>query len=152
LAALGDALFWGALRPFLVVWSIAVFVVLRGLGVEPAWPWALGIFLIPYNLAAMGMRWVALGEGYEHGEKLPAALAAMPFKTLSRWLRLAGTLVALALLLASFFDPAGLEPLPSVALAALCAGFMRLHIASREFYLAALAFGVVAAAAGLRLY
>jgi mannose/fructose/N-acetylgalactosamine-specific phosphotransferase system component IID len=152
LAALGDALFWGALRPFLVVLAVSIFALLSRLGVKPAWPWAVAAFLVPYNAAALWVRWSALGQGYELGERLPAALARLPFKSTARALRLAGTGLGLALLAATFFDPAGLGPVPAVGLAAVCAGLLRLKAEARGVYLGTLAFGVAAAAAGLRLY
>jgi PTS system mannose-specific IID component len=151
LAALGDSLFWGALRPFLVVLSVTLFIVLRQYNIDPAWPWALAAFLVPYNAAALWVRWSALGHGYEQGEKLPVALASMPFKAVARALRLAGTVLALALLMATFFDPNGLGPVPTVGLAAVCAGFMRFRIAAREVYVAVLTFGIASAAVGLNL-
>ncbi len=58
LAALGDSLFWGSLRPMFII---------IGLGISMHTPW-LGIayILVSFNLFSIWTRWVLLGKGFDN--------------------------------------------------------------------------------------
>jgi mannose/fructose/N-acetylgalactosamine-specific phosphotransferase system component IID len=95
LAGMGDALFWGALRPMCAGLAVAGALVLWN---RPVWAavWAFGIYLAVHNALALALRWRFLRLGYEWRDQLASRLKAVPTQKFIRALRLAGLLLVLA--------------------------------------------------------
>lgn len=80
--AIGDAFFWGSLRPFAS--SIGVLsAVLWGM-------WGPVVFLIVYNAVHLWMRWHGLKKGYELGTGVVDYIKALELPGWSERLKLAG--------------------------------------------------------------
>lgn len=146
LAALGDAFFWGALRPFLAALAVAAYLLLERAGVASAWLWAAGLYLAAHNAAALTLRWWGLGEGYDQGARLAAGLQRLRLKSATKIVRGAGLALGSLLLLAALFDPRGLRPAWTGLLCLIFAGLLRFGAGVRSVYT-----GVLAAAAGAAL-
>ena len=95
LAGVGDALFWGALRPLCAGLAAAGALFLWD---RPVWAalWAAGVYLAAHNALALALRWRLLRLGYEWRDQLASHLKAWPAQKLIRALRLAGLLLVLA--------------------------------------------------------
>jgi len=96
LAGIGDALFWGALRPFCAALSLALTLLAWRLDFLLALLGLPGLYLAAYSLPAFFVRCRGLGWGYSWGDQIAARLAAFPWQVWIRRLRLAGFLLALA--------------------------------------------------------
>jgi mannose/fructose/N-acetylgalactosamine-specific phosphotransferase system component IID len=96
LAGVGDALFWGALRPMCAGLAIAGVLALRD---RPWWAavWAAGIYLVVHNALALVLRWRFLRLGYEWGDQLAARLKEWRVQRLIRALRWAGLALVLTI-------------------------------------------------------
>lgn len=96
-AAIGDAFFWGSLRPFAAI--VAVAAALGGMG------WASFAFLILYEPAHLWIRTKGFSEGYRLAQEGFRYIQMLNLPTLNpriRWL----SVVCLALLLASWTETA----------------------------------------------
>ena len=95
LAGMGDALFWGALRPLCAGLAAAGALVLWN---RPVWAavWAVGASLVVYNALALALRWRFLRLGYEWRDQIAARLKEWPVQRVIRALRLAGQILVLA--------------------------------------------------------
>lgn len=92
LAGLGDAFFWGTLRPCCA--ALALCAALAG----PLHTGALRgatAYLAAYNLFSLGLRWNGLRLGYEWKDKLAVKLKELPLQDALRSLRLTGGVLAL---------------------------------------------------------
>ncbi|MBI4056942.1 MAG: PTS system mannose/fructose/sorbose family transporter subunit IID [Elusimicrobia bacterium] len=91
LAGIGDALFWGTLRPFsagllLCVWGLA-WRTEGKVATIPAEGWVLagiGVYLVAYNAFGLWVRWKGLSWGYQWGESIGTELLRIPWQ---RWIR-----------------------------------------------------------------
>lgn len=61
-AAMGDSLFWGTVRPLAA--AIAVWVAFAGSF------WSIAVFLLLYNVPAVGLRFYGFMQGYRRGYKI----------------------------------------------------------------------------------
>jgi len=124
-AALGDPLFWGALRPL-----AAVSGVLLGVVGGAAAPWGL---LGLYNLPSGWIRWRGFQEGYRRGRwafEFFQTLNLTRWTTLIRWIGLAALALLGAVLVKHFLPREGLFSAPvayAPALAALMAVSWLIH-------------------------
>jgi mannose/fructose/N-acetylgalactosamine-specific phosphotransferase system component IID len=79
LGAVGDNLFWFAIRPFSLLIGISALFVLKSTGYEAA---ALaGTFLI-YNIPHISLRYKGILEGYKYGEEIYKCFTKERFDTL----------------------------------------------------------------------
>ena len=112
LAALGDALFWGTLRPFCAALALAALVAAVETGSRAPWAWLVGSYLAAFNAAALAARWKGIELGHAWGERFPSEIQALPLKPLSRALKIVGlalaSFAALAFLLRSGSQAAGI--------------------------------------------
>lgn len=110
LAALGDSLFWGALRPFLGTFAAAL--ALAG------WWGASLCFLVLYNLPHLLFRWGGLLWGYRQGAAAINYLNQLDFQGFITRLRRLMPIGA-ALVLALILNPARQSPHANLLLIAL---------------------------------
>lgn len=96
LAAIGDVLFWGTLRPIAAALGVLIGLGLTWAGMAPeaAWPAGVAGLLLIFNLPALTARWAGLGIGYRGGAGLALELARLPWQRWIRRLRLAGAALA----------------------------------------------------------
>jgi len=151
LAGIGDAVFWGALKPGCAALAILAALVLWTLRVPHAVPLALAVYLATYNIPALWVRWEGLGMGYEEGDA-GVAMELKRFRWQERLRRLRWTglgmtaaLVAAGLLVSPWGDQG-----PLVHLGAFAAGLCvrPLGYPSPRLYAVVVAGGVLAALAG----
>ncbi len=95
LAGIGDALFWGALRPFAAIFGLSLGALIFTVstsepGVEKAAVAGASAFLAAFTVPALAMRWLGIGLGYGWGDKLPEGLAKFPWQRVIRGVRLFG--------------------------------------------------------------
>ncbi len=152
LAGIGDALFWGSLRPFCAALALlAAFAAAPALGAAGAVGALVFVYLAAYDIPALGWRWKSLDLGYEWKDGLAVRLKEIPWQSLIKRLRYAGA--ALALAAAAIAIAAGAGPIgraPSALAAALYLLALRARAATAErLYAATCAAGMLAAAAGL---
>ncbi len=151
LAGIGDALFWGALRPACAAAASLTGLVLWRFGARAA-PFAMAaVYLLFFNAATAATRCRGLRLGLEWGEDIAARMKALPWQGWIRKTRRAGGMLAGALLAAALlWAPARLR-LEGMA------GFLAYTIAARvtgaaaspaRFYAACCALGGLAALAG----
>ncbi|MCX5796885.1 MAG: PTS system mannose/fructose/sorbose family transporter subunit IID [Elusimicrobia bacterium] len=95
LAGVGDALFWGALRPLCAGLAAAVALALWD---RPPWAaaWAVVAYLLVHNALALTMRWGLLRLGYDWRDQIAARLKGWPVQRVIRILRAAGLVLVLA--------------------------------------------------------
>lgn len=117
LAALGDALFWGTMRPFCAALALAILVAAVEAGARAPWAWAVGVYLAVYNGLSLWIRWKGIGLGYSWGDAFPAELQRLAPQRLARGLKTVG------LGLAAFAAIAFLSRSSRVALGAGFFGF-----------------------------
>lgn len=91
LGGLGDAFFWGALRPFAA--ALAVATLAWAPAAAPLWSSAAYIFV--FGLPAALARWKGLERGYALGEGVGAALKELPLAAWQGALRWAAAILAL---------------------------------------------------------
>jgi PTS system mannose-specific IID component len=111
LAAIGDGVFWGVLRPVCLAIAIAAWGLFWTLGMPH--PLLVGclIYLTLFNLPALWARWEGLRLGHSWGERMPQELARLRWRRATRLLRWAGLAAAAAVtvcvLLVPPFGPPG---------------------------------------------
>jgi len=147
LAGLGDALFWGTLRPFCAALALAGALVL--------WPrspwaaaWAAGAYLLAYNGPAVTLRWRFLRLGYEWKDQIAVRFQEWPGRRLIKGLRVGGLALALAasvLMLRTV--PERQRMLGALALAA-AVGLQMTRVSAYRLYTAAGLTGLAASLAG----
>lgn len=146
LAGIGDAFFWGALRPFCAALALAVTLA--------AWPSrgavlsGVLVYLAAFNIFSLSLRWTGLRLGYDWNENIAVRLKAMPAQEALRRLRLFGGVLALAA--CAFASRLAASNSRSILMGAL-AVFLALKIrnfGSLELYGGACAAGAIGAAAG----
>lgn len=147
LAGVGDALFWGALRPFCAVLAAAGALLLWD---RPVWAaaWAAGAYLAAHNGLALPLRWSFLRRGYEWKADLAGRLKSWPAQKVIRGLRLAALLLLLAagvLLLRAVARPQAAVGLLAVAAAWL---LREARVSPYRLYAAAVLAGGAASWAG----
>jgi PTS system mannose-specific IID component len=147
LAGVGDALFWGALRPLCAALAAVGALFLWD---RPIWAavWAAGVYLAVHNGLALPLRWRFLRRGYEWGEGLAGQLKSWPVQKQIRALRLAGLLLLLAaaaLLLNAVSRPQAVVGLLAVAAAWL---LREARVSPYWLYTAAVLAGGAASLAG----
>lgn len=99
LAGLGDAFFWGALRPACaaLAGALALALVCAGLPVSCAAFVAAGGYAAAFNTPALWVRWKGLSLGYEMGEAVVVELQRWDWQAKLFVLRKSGFLIALGL-------------------------------------------------------
>ena len=148
LAGLGDALFWGALRPFCAALALAGALLLLRRGPAAAAFWAAAAYLVAYNIPVLSLRWRFLRQGYEWKDEIGVRLKEFAGQRLIRLLRRGGLVLAIvsAGLMLRAVPPAvrlpGLLALTAAA-ASKCAG-----LSGYRLYAGAAAAGFCAALAG----
>jgi mannose/fructose/N-acetylgalactosamine-specific phosphotransferase system component IID len=147
LAGVGDALFWGALRPLCAGLAAAGALALWN---RPVWAavWAAGVYLAVHNALALALRWRLLRLGYEWRDQLASRLKAVPAQKFIRALRLAGLLLVLAAaaaLLRAASPAQGVIGLLAVVAALL---LRAAHVSSYRLYAAAVLAGAAASLLG----
>jgi len=152
LAGLGDAFFWGALRPTADAAALCAGLLLGGRG---AWTaaavTAAGVYVLVYNAPALWVRWRGLSLGYEWGEQLPARLKDFSAQAWVRRVRAAGA--ALTALAVAELALASEPRVRGVGLAAFAMGLVAYKLApdrvsAVRLYYAGCAGGACAGAAG----
>lgn len=147
LAGIGDALFWGALRPACVALAIFTWLVLWSEGVEHPAGWAAGLFLAAYNGPALWLRWRGLALGYGLGEGLAVELKRFRWQSRMRAVRWLGLLLAVLLTAAALVVPpwARVASWWNVALVAAAVAVARLGWSTPRVYAASVALCIAAA-------
>jgi len=149
LAGIGDAFFWGALRPFCAALALCLALSLRHLHPAAAVLWAAGAYLIVHNTAALTLRWRGLRLGYEWKGAIAARLKELPAQAAIRRVRFAAFALAVgatAIMAAAFSPSAATRGL--LALAAFAGlRLLPLRMTTHGIYAATCALGVVIAAA-----
>jgi len=95
LAALGDSLFWGALRPACAAVSLLSALLAWPLGMKWAWCAAAAAYLTCYNAPAIWLRCRGVSLGRAWGEELPLKIQAWNLSAKMRRIRRAGLFAAL---------------------------------------------------------
>jgi PTS system mannose-specific IID component len=150
LAGLGDAFFWGALRPAAAAAAVCAALLLAGLG-RPLAAAAAGaaVYLAVYNVPALWVRWRGLALGYEWGETLPARLKEYSAQAWISRARAGGAVLAVAALglLCAAAEPEERVPGLAACAAALAAyRFLPVRVSGMRLYAASCAFGLLLAA------
>jgi PTS system mannose-specific IID component len=128
LGALGDSFFWGALRPFASVLSVAVLV-------TGGW-WAPLLFFALYNSWHVGLRLWLLFLGYASGGDAVALMARVRFTKIARRLKvvsliLLGSIPGMMLLWRPEFKPVWSVPIPVSITAGLSFMIVSVSVARR---------------------
>lgn len=142
LAGVGDALFWGALRPACAAAALVVGMITR----SPLA--AVAVYLTAYNLPALWLRWRGLRLGYEWKGDIAARLKDYPFQRWIRVLKFSATALLVALLgLLSLATPTGPLRIVGLSCAVLFAVVQAYRPATTavSFYAAACVLGMVLA-------
>lgn len=151
LAGLGDALFWGTLRPACAALAWATGTVLTPrVGLDAAAGAAAATYLFSYNLPVFVARWKGLELGYRWGERLAVELKGLSAQRLVRqaaWTGLGfATLAAAALARAT---PADERVTGASALLLGFGALKALSWSAARVYLVACGAGALACVAGL---
>lgn len=104
-AALGDGLFWGGLKPFCAVAAILAWLVLWTLETPHALAAAAVLYLVLYNAPALWLRWRGIAMGHALQENLPAGFKDLRLQDRTRWVRAAGAAAAVLLAAALILVP-----------------------------------------------
>ncbi|HBL17680.1 MAG: hypothetical protein A2X36_07700 [Elusimicrobia bacterium GWA2_69_24] len=104
-AALGDALFWGGLKPFCAVAAMLAWLVLWTLETPHALAASAVLYLALYNAPALWLRWRGIAMGYSLQENLPAGFKGLRLQDRTRWIRAAGAAAAVLLVAALILVP-----------------------------------------------
>jgi mannose/fructose/N-acetylgalactosamine-specific phosphotransferase system component IID len=123
LAGLGDALFWGALRPFCAALALSGALLLANSETSSAALWAAVVYLLAYNVPVLTLRWRFLRQGYEWKDQIGVRFkdfGGQRIIRLLRWGGLALTGLAAVLMLAAVAPPSRLPGLLAAAVAVIC--------------------------------
>lgn len=158
LAGIGDALFWGTLKPFCAALALAAGFTAWRLGGSRALLWMPAAYLAVYNLPAIALRWRGIRWGYEWRDQIALKLKEFPWQAWIRRLRLAGLVLALGLCVLMLWSAPGPgasgtfgpRSVGVVMLAAyiLALGLFPAVLSTYRIYAATCALGGLAAAAG----
>lgn len=158
LAGLGDALFWGALRPFGAALAWLAALLLWPFGAAAGAAGAAAAYLGACNAPALLIRWKGIRWGYEWRERLAPRLSEFPWQAAITRLRRGGLLLAAAacaLMAAGAPGPgawaSGLGPAGALAAAGYLAAarFWPAALSAPRGYAALCLAGAAATAAGL---
>ncbi len=97
LAGIGDALFWGALRPCCAALAVGTWLFLWASGQSHAALWAALVYLAAYNLPALWVRWHGVSFGYRWGEATSSELKRFQWQARIKNIRWIGFILALGL-------------------------------------------------------
>ncbi|MFA6004428.1 MAG: PTS system mannose/fructose/sorbose family transporter subunit IID [Elusimicrobiota bacterium] len=148
LAGLGDALFWGALRPFCAALALAGAMAFARRSIWLAAIWSAAAYLAAYDLPALALRWGFLRLGYEWKDQIAVRLRDWPGQKTIRYLRWGGSLLALgACGLMLWAVPGPLRGLAALGVAATV-GLKVLQVSAYKLYVSAALIGTIAAWAG----
>jgi PTS system mannose-specific IID component len=149
LAAIGDAFFWGALRPACAAVVLLVWLLLASFKIPGAGLWALTFYLVAFNVPALWARWRGLALGYQLRENLAPELAKLRWQSWSRRVRRAG-LVAAAMITAAalIVPPWGAGGLRGFLMLAAAVALRVYGLASLKTYAAAIVIGAAGALVG----
>lgn len=149
LAGMGDAFFWGALRPFCAALALCLALALWHLSPAAAVLWAAAAYLIVHNSAALTLRWRGLRLGYEWKGAIASRLQELPAQAAIRRVKLAAFALAVAatgIMTAAFPPRWALRGLLAAA-AFLGLQYLPARITAHGVYAATCALGAVIAAA-----
>lgn len=107
LAGIGDALFWGALRPFCAALGLVIGLLLIRRGMSAFGLGIAAVYLVIFNAPSLWVRYEGIVLGYRWGEQLPFKLKQFPVQAWIQRLRLAGAAMAAAVLVYALWDLAG---------------------------------------------
>jgi len=147
LAGMGDAWFWGALRPFCAVLAAAG---AWALWERPRWAaaWAILAYLAAHNGPALLVRWGFLRRGYAWGDQIAARLKAWPGQRGVKAVRLAGLALAVACAVLLLNDVPADRKLPGALALAAAMGLRALRVSAFKVYAAVLLGGLAAGLTG----
>lgn len=148
LAGLGDALFWGALRPFCAALALAGAMALARQDIWAAAGWAITAYLAAYDVPALALRWIFLRMGYEWKDQIAVRFKDWPGQKAIRYLRWGGSLLSLAAFGLMLRAVPGQLRLFAVLGVAGAAALKVLHISTYKLYISAALIGSIAAWAG----
>jgi mannose PTS system EIID component len=148
LAAVGDAFFWGALRPAAAAWAMLVWLFLWTCRMPHPGVCGALFYLLIYNLPALWTRWDGLRKGYEFKEGLPVELERQDWRKRIARVRGGGLAAAILLACAALLVPpwGGPERMAGVSILAGCIGLRFFGVSSMAAYAGAVIIGVGAAA------
>lgn len=151
LAGVGDALFWGTLRPACAALGISAWLVAWTRGAEHPAPWAAAVYLAAYNGPALWMRWRGLSLGYGLGEHLAGELKRFKWQDRIRALRWLGLGLAVAVTASALLVPpwAVVASWWNVLALGAALAVRRLGYPTPRVYAASVALFILAAAAGI---
>ncbi|MFH1725174.1 MAG: PTS system mannose/fructose/sorbose family transporter subunit IID [Elusimicrobiota bacterium] len=151
LAAIGDAFFWGALKPACAAVTMLVWAALWTFDVPHPVFWGAFVYLALYNAPALWVRWNGIRMGYALQQRLPIVLKRLRWQQKARWVRRVGLAsAALAAAGALVVPPwGGTASLWSVGILAAALGLRACGIPTLKTYAAAAALGAGAALVGL---
>lgn len=147
LAAVGDALFWGALRPFSAAAALICGFIFWRRGAPYFGIGMAGCYLALYNVPVLWVRWRGIDMGYRWGERLPFELKEYPWQAWILRLRWAGFALAAALLILAL-AAANHKAAQAAALAAYALVLKKWPAAWPSLYGATCGLGFLAALAG----
>jgi PTS system mannose-specific IID component len=149
LAAIGDQVFWGALRPACAAAAIAAWWILWTAGLpHPVLAGCL-LYLALFNAPALWARWRGIELGYLWQERLAAELARYRWQRAAFWIRIGGlSAVALSVLAALLVPPWGSFSPWNAAVLGGCVALKALGVSAGRVYVGMIALGTVLAALG----
>jgi len=149
LGAIGDRLFWGALRPACAAAAIAAWWIFWTAGVPHPLLAGCLLYLALFNASALWVRWQGLRLGYLWKERLPAELARYRWQKAASWIRTAGLCAAVLSALAGLLVPPwGPFSLWNAGVLAGCVALEAFGVPAPRIYLGMIALGSAIAALG----
>ncbi|MBI5242055.1 MAG: PTS system mannose/fructose/sorbose family transporter subunit IID [Elusimicrobia bacterium] len=148
LAAVGDTLFWGALRPACAAVAIAAWGLFWTAGLPHPILAGCLLYLALFNIPALWTRWQGIRLGYLWQESLSAELGRYRWQRAAVWIRIAGLSAAVLTALAALLVPPwGAFSRWSVAVLGACVALKAAGVSAGRIYLGLIALGTVLAAA-----
>ncbi|HAM34374.1 MAG TPA: hypothetical protein DEB40_08985 [Elusimicrobia bacterium] len=147
LAGLGDALFWGTLRPVCAALALASAWICSG-SPEEAVVLAAAVYLVSFNVPVLYMRWRFLGQGYRWKEQIAVNLKDWSGQGRIRALRLGGMALALAAAVVLLRDTVPWQRPVGILAMAAAVGLRALRVSSYRLYAATILIGVLASWTG----
>ena len=148
LAAVGDSLFWGALKPACAAAAVAAWGLFWTLGLPHPVLAGCGLYLALFNIPVLWVRWEGPRLGHAWQERLPAELARYRWKEAAAALRAAGlALAGLCTAAALLVPPWGAFSPWNLAVLAACFALKARGLSAANLYLGLAAAGTVLALA-----
>jgi len=144
LAGIGDAFFWGALRPACAAAAAATFVAARAIGAPHPAAWSAAVYLAVFNAAALRARWAGLRLGWEAGDGVAARLKQQAWPARTELVRKAGLACAAAALLGELAAQEPGKAAARLALSAACFALLQRGASARGLCGAAAIAGAIA--------